>query len=259
MVKTFRYTREMIEFLHQGFMQMPVSQLTEQFNARFGFDKSVKAIASALKSRSIKCGRTTGQLNKGVLRAFTQEQKQWCIENYPIYPRRELTAEFNRVFNENRSLTQVVAFLKNHKITSGKTGRFEKGQKSWNTGTKGVMKANNTSFKKGDKPANWMPIGSERIVDEVYTEVKVAEHLWIAKARIIWQQLHGEIPAGHNVRFKNGNPVDFNPDNLFLVSNAEHQLLNNMQFKHHPDETKDTLILIAKVQAKRSTVMRKQA
>ncbi len=257
MVKPFRYSREMIEFLHQGFMQMSVALLTVKFNAHYGLDKSPATIASTLKNRGIKCGRNTGQLNKGIPRTFTLEQKAWCIKNYPSHSRKSLTAEFNKVFNDNRRLSQIVGFLKNNKITSGNTGYFEKGQKSWNHGSRGVMKNNVTSFKKGQVPANWLPVGSERVVEGGYIEVKTAEpHTWTAKARVIWQELHGEIPEKCKVRFKNGNPADLRPDNLFVVSPSEHMILNHLQFSEHPPETKDTVILIAKVHAKNCEVLR---
>ncbi len=258
MAKQFRYTREMIEFLHQGFMQMSVSKLTVKFNQHYGLDKSPETIASTLKNRGIKCGRSCGQLSKGIPRAFTLEQKAWCIENYPKYSRKALTAEFNRVFNESRRLTQIVAFLKNNKITSGRDGYFKKGNKSWSTGTRGLLKANSGSFKKGMVPHNHKPVGSERVVEGGYIEVKTAEPCtWTPKSHLIWQAEHGPVPKNHNLRYKDGDPGNLDLNNLFLVNHAEHQLLNNMGFKDYPAETKDTLILIARVNNKTNEVMKR--
>ncbi len=257
MAKRFVYTDEHIEFLRAGYQQMSVIKLTEAFNARFNFNKSRDTIKATLTNHGIKCGRGTGELMKGKPKVFTPEQKEWFIKNYPLFTRKELTIEFNRAFNENRKMSQVVAFLKNNKIKSGRTGYFKKGQASWSKGTKGVLKANSGSFKKDQTAHNWMPVGRERIVEGGYIEVKVAEpHQWVAKHRILWEETHGPIPEKHKVRFKDGNPANITIDNLFLVNHAEHQHLNNLDYKNHADEHKDTVLLIARVRSKTNEVLR---
>jgi hypothetical protein len=191
---------------------------------------------------------------------FTDQHKQWCIENYPKLSRKALTEAFNFAFSESRKVSQITAYLKNNKIKSGRTAHFVKGQKGWNTGTKGVCKANSGSFKKGQRPHNWMPIGTERIIEGGYIEVKTAEpHEWTAKHRVAYSEKYGAIPKGQNVRFRDGNVTNYDLDNLFLASNAEHQRLNTMGFKHHPSETKDSLILIAKVQTRIDAVTKENA
>lgn len=48
--------------------------------------------------------------------------------------------------------------------------RFQKGQKPWNTGVKGLPSTGRmpeTQFKKGSKPRNWLPIGSLRLSNQV--------------------------------------------------------------------------------------------
>lgn len=249
--KAFKYTDEHIKFLTAAYMKMSVAGVAAEFEKEFGISKTPKAISSALKSRGIKCGRGTGELAKGVSKLFTPEQVQWFKDNYPLLSRRDLTAAFNKKFSQAREEKQIVAFLKNNKIQSGRTAHFKKGQIPWSKGTKGVLKANSGSFKKGQYAHNHLPIGSERKVRDGYIEVKVAEpHKWVSKQRIIWEERNGPIPANHNIRFRDGNPENFEPDNLFMVNRSEHQVLNAMNFIHQPEEIKDTTLLLARISSK---------
>ena len=249
--KAFRYSDEHIAFLAEGFMSMSPSSLAKEFLDKFGIEKSPTQIHSALKARGIKCGRGSGELAKGVSKLFTPDQVLWFKDNYPLLSRRDLTAAFNKKFNQAREEKQIVTFLKNNKIQSGRTAHFKKGVPSWSKGTKGVLKANSGSFKKGQHAHNHLPIGSERKVRDGYIEVKVAEpHKWVSKQRIVWEKHNGPIPANHNIRFRDGNPENLDPDNLFMVNRSEHQALNAMKFIHQPDEIKDTTLLLARISSK---------
>lgn len=87
-----------------------------------------------------------------------------------------------------------------------------------------------TFFKKGHKPHNEVPIGTERITDDGYIEVKVVGtpnvKNWKLKHRIVWQQHNGLIPKGYNVQFKDGNRQNVSINNLFIISRKE-QLIQN--------------------------------
>lgn len=249
--KAFRYSDEHVEFLREGYMVMAPSSLAKAFFDKFGIDKTPSQIHSALKARGIKCGRNSGQIMKGRSKIFTVEQVEWFKANYPLLSRRDLTAAFNKKFGQNREEKQVIAFLKNNNIQSGRTAHFKKGVPSWSKGTKGVLKANSGSFKKGQHAHNHVPVGSERKVKGGYIEVKTAEpHTWVGKNRIIWTETHGPIPKDHNIRFKDGDPENLSIDNLFMVNKSEHQVLNAMKFIHQPEEVKETTILLARISSK---------
>lgn len=82
--------------------------------------------------------------------------------------------------------------------------RFKKGQKAWNEGVTGYMGANRTSFKKGNKPQTWRPIGAERLTKDGYVERKVSDTGdknadWKPLHVLEWEAKHGPVPAGHLV------------------------------------------------------------
>lgn len=87
-----------------------------------------------------------------------------------------------------------------------------------------------TFFKKGIVPHNVVAIGTERITDDGYIEVKVKngglQKNWKLKQRLIWEQHNGPIPKGYNVQFKDGNPQNLAVDNLYIISRSD-QLKKN--------------------------------
>ena len=96
-----------------------------------------------------------------------------------------------------------------------------------------------------------MPVGTERVNIEGYLEIKTADpSQWKLKQRHVWQLNNGPIPNGYNIRFKDGDKLNCDIDNLLMVSDCENIILNHLDFNNSPSETKETLHLMAKVKAK---------
>ena len=84
-----------------------------------------------------------------------------------------------------------------------------------------------TMFKKGHIPKNHREIGSERITKDGYIEVKIEDpDVWGLKHRLIYEEHYGEIPAGYSVIFGDGDKLNFDINNLILVSRSELLLMN---------------------------------
>lgn len=188
----------------------------------------------------------------------TPEHLAFLREAYATMSLCELAPAFNTRFGTAVTEKQIRSTLRNHRIRSGRTGQFEKGQTSWNLGKKGYMGANTTSFKKGNVPANHQPLWSERVGKDGYLEMSVPErnpytgfptrykhkHVWI------WEQAHGPKPKGTAVIFRDGNNRNFNLDNLLLVTRTELLAMNLHDYKNQPEELKDSILALAKVEAK---------
>lgn len=247
----FVYLPEHVEFLRISYPKMGIEDLRQAFNAKFNLEKTKSEIKGVLSNKKITCGRKTGSILKGRVRMCTPEQKKLVAKWYKTLSRKELTEKFNSEFGKNITVGQMTGFLKNHKIKSGRTGHYEAGLVPHNKGTKGLMKPNKTSFKKGQKAFNHKPVGTERVNVEGYLEIKTAEpSTWSLKQRHVWQLKHGPIPKGHNIRFRDGDKLNCDIDNLLLVSDSENILLNHLDFNNAPVEVKDTLHLVAKIKAK---------
>jgi hypothetical protein len=250
------YTQEHLDFLREHYPNMLVDALTAAFNQRFGVQKTEVQIKSTLKRHNIKCGRATGN-QKGVLRAFTKEQHDWICEAYKEMSLVQMTEAFNQQFGTTKTVKQIRSFTRNHSIRSGRDGKFEKGHVPANKGTKGMMKANKTSFKKGNKPANVSPMWKERITKDGYIEIKVPERnpytgfmgRYVLKHKWIWQKEKGSVPDGYALMFLDGDKRNCDIANLALVKRAE-LLLINRQFPNLPAKLIPTAIGIAQVSVK---------
>lgn len=257
----FTYNKQHLDFIAEAYRQMSLAEVAEAFTKEFGVVRTESQIRAACKNHKIKCGRSTGELNRGKYTSMTLEQVEWLREQYQVLKIGELTAAFNAAFCTDKSKNQIRAFLKNHKITCNRSGHFKKGEQPWNTGTKGVMKANRGTFTKGQVPPNLKPLWSERICSkDGYILMKVPErdpytgfptrfklkHIWV------WEQANGPVPEGMMVKFIDGDRLNCELENLELISRAENAILNKMRFSSLPAELQPSARLLAKVYTARS-------
>ena len=138
-------------------------------------------------------------------------------------------------------------------MSRDKFGRFKKGSKPWNKDTKGVMKSNKTSFKKGDMPANLKPVGTIvlrtniRGKNEKYYYIKVANpNKWELLHRHIWEKEKGEIPKGYLVMFKDNDSLNVDISNLCLIKRSELVKLNS-EFSNVDRKLIDTTLNVIKL------------
>ena len=185
-------------------------------------------------------------------RLFYPEHDKFIRENVKGVSNQELTDLVNKHFGTNFSVTQVRNYKNRNHISSGLNGRFEHGHKPWNKGVAGYMGANKTSFKKGRKPHNWKPIGSERITKDGYVEVKVRDCCgndnYELKHRVVWEKLNGKIPKGHIIAFKDGNKKNFDIDNLDCIPRTVNARMNKAGLYNDNYDFYEPAKLIAKIE-----------
>ena len=186
---------------------------------------------------------------------YTEEEHAFMKEYVLGHSYTEIQKAFTEKFGWEITIGQVKRYIGNHKLNTGKTGRFVKGHVSHNKGQKMppevYEKAKTTMFQKGHVPLNHRPVGSERVNVDGYIEVKIAEpKKWRLKHNVVWEEHNGPIPKGSIVIFLDGNPTNLDISNLYCITRAEHLYMNryNMRFTD-PDSTM-TATNIAKLQCK---------
>lgn len=167
----------------------------------------------------------------------TEEQAEFIKNNVKGLGNAELAKLFNEKFGTDVTITQIRSFKNNRNLKSGLDGRFKKG-----VCAKGCEA---TQFKKGHKPVNYKPVGSERINIYGYIEVKVADpNKWRLKHRVVWEEYYGEIPNGYSILFLDRNKQNLDINNLILVSKKQLVFLNkNKLIKEDKELTKTGLII----------------
>lgn len=176
---------------------------------------------------------------------FTKDQLQFIRNNSNGKLASELTAELNKRFKTSITVGQVRSAKKNHKITSGLSKIWAVGHIPWNKGTTGLAKPNRTSFKKGNKPHNYLPVGSEVIDSDGYHKVKIKDpNIWEFKHRIVYEEQLGKIPKGHKIIFLDQDRSNLSLDNLHLIDSSGLLIMNSKSLIFpDPDLTKTGLII----------------
>ena len=169
---------------------------------------------------------------KKTFRYWTEEEKKYLSEIVSGRGYQEITEMMIEKFNLDYTKSQVSGAIKRYGLSTGRTGRFEKGHIPFNKGTKGLTGANKTSFKKGNIPHSLLPIGSESVTRDGYTIVKVSDKgkrndCWRPKHRLVWEKHFGPVPDGHVIVFGDGDKTNFSPENLILVSRPQLTVMNN--------------------------------
>lgn len=182
---------------------------------------------------------------------YTDEMKQFILDNYKGRYNQELADLFNQKFNTNVTSRTIKSYKANNKLNSGLSGKFRKGQTPHNKGKKMPKevyeKVKHTMFANGNVPPNHRPVGSERISKDGYIEVKVAEpNKWRLKQRVVYEEAKGKIPKGCTIIFLDGNKRNFDIDNLRCITRSE-LLYLNCNGLNNSNEITETGILMARL------------
>lgn len=136
-------------------------------------------------------------------------------------------------------------------------GQFEKGDTPWNLGKTGYMGSNKTSFGKGNKPKNTLPLGSKRIDSYGHEEQKIGmPGAWKQTRHIVWETKNPPVEKGLILRFKDGDTTNIVIDNLEAVTRAENLVLNRMGYNSTPEKFKKSVKLLAQISVKKSELKR---
>lgn len=186
-----------------------------------------------------------------VVHRWTEEERQFLRDNVDGTPIHELTKLFNEYFKTNLKYSQVRGTVKRMKLKCGISTQFKKGHITWNKGVPIYnKKTEQTQFKKGHKPKNYMDIGTERLNGDGYVMIKVSDEgtysdRWKLKHKVLWEKENGEVPRGYNLIFLDGNKLNNNLDNIALVKRGELTRLNHQKLiSDNPEVTKTSINLV---------------
>ena len=246
-----RYSQEVKKFITENVQGITTMELAILVNAKFGTAFTEDKMKCFKANHGLKSGRRGIPPGRPSL-VYPDEVKKYIKENHNGVGPKEMAAKLNETFATNYTHTQLKAWYGRHKLNSEVTGFFPKGHVPFNKGKKGIGGWEPTQFKKGDRPANWVPIGTERISRDGYTEVKIADGKlnknWKAKHIRVWETANGPVPKGHVVIFGDRNLSNFDLNNLILVSRTQLVRLNQNKLIQNDADLTRTAVIIADIQ-----------
>lgn len=172
---------------------------------------------------------------------WTEKEKAKFKRLYPIKGKDEMLKIFSCSDDSYKNMAHTLQVKK--RIPNA--GRFQKGIKVWNKGTKGLMKGSCTTFKKGHKPHNTKHDGFERVSKDGYIEVRIREKEFKFKHLVVWEKENGKVPKGMMIIFADGNKRNFDPGNLKMISRAENMRRNSIS--RFPSELISAIKLVSKL------------
>lgn len=256
-----KYTPEMILFITEQYATKGIADVVVAFNEKFNSKLTISQAKSAIKNHKITCGRTTGEIRKGVFIAYTNEQAMFIREQYKLITLPALTQLFNETFGTEKTPHQIRAFTRNHGIKSGRSGCFTKDSTPWNSGMKGWKAGGRSAesrFKPGRKSENIRPVGSTRIRSkDGYIMLKTAEpSTWRPMHVVAWENSHGKVPTGCRLWFKDNDRTNCDIDNLMLITKAQSAVINKNGLGQVPSELKASAVFVADIAMRRAQLIK---
>lgn len=207
---------------------------------------------------------------------WTKEEDDLIIKMFPDCYTNELCQLLNRGYSSVAMRASFLGVQKSDDFrkmelqkqgerlkVSGAKNRFGKGHTPFNKGKEidpeTYAKISKTMFSKGSMPHNAIKDGEERLRKDKNGKL----YIWIkphnerkAKPKHIylWESVHGKIPKGFNVIFKDKNQLNCTIENLECLSNKDLMMRNTIQ--RFPPELKSAIRLVNKL--KRTTNAKEQ-
>lgn len=187
----------------------------------------------------------------------SQEQIDFIIANAMTMPLKRIAKEINRssCYVQGEMKRQGIVVPKEIRDGFRRKSQFSKGNTPFNKGKKQIEymdqetieKCKATQFKKGRLPHNTkhdyaLSLRRHRGGDVYYIRVGLAN--WEPCHRWIWQQVHGPIPEGHNIQFKDGDTTNFELSNLYMISRKKQAVINHQGASRLPLELQETILLL---------------
>lgn len=189
---------------------------------------------------------------------WTSEQKKILIENYADSTPQQMIELLNGVFDmaQISKKAQRIGIRKSddYKLREINKGRLPPGNIPWNTGQhyNAGGKAKDTQFKPGSTPPNTCAVGTQRVNDKGYIEIKIEEgegrKKWKLLHREVWQRNHGKPPKGSIIIFKDHNKNNCAIENLQLITKEQLMLENSGH--NYSEDLKEVMRLKAAITRK---------
>lgn len=245
-----------------------ISDYHRAFSEAFGrSDVSAANLHGLRKRKGWKVGRAPGRYI-GRHRSYSSAEIEWLRANCTL-EFAEYQAAFVAAFPGRQVSAQNLNGLRKRMgWRTGRTGHFAKGSEPANKGKvcpDGIggrhPNARRNQFRPGQEPHNTKGLGHERLTDDGYIMVSVAEtnphtgyeRRYVLKHVHLWEQANGPIPEGHCLKCLDENRANADPSNWTLIPRGALPRLNGGRATRHlsyaaaAPEIRPVLLTVAKI------------
>lgn len=257
----WKYPQEVHDFVKKWAPKLRDRDLAEACNRELGTsftEKTMKGFRNNHKYRNGKKQWTSEEYWK-YQRYYPQGMYEFVRDNSWGVPSAAMAEMVNERFGTTFTASGMKQFRQRHGIKSGLTGWYQRGRSPANKGKKleeyvGTERAAEikeqiraTQFKKGEAPANELPIGS--VVTNRYgyklrkVRMKGSQwERWEFLHRAVWEEHNGPIPEGMLVAFRDGDRSNCSIENLVLVTPGENAYLTKKHWRFRDPEMTDAAL-----------------
>jgi hypothetical protein len=198
------------------------------------------------------------------MRRYSETEDKFIKKNYLRLTLKEMGKSLGRthgsVYQRMRylGLELPIELVNERKSRANKlnvnSGRFKSGHVPANKGKKMPKevydKAAPTMFKKGHLPHNTRKDGDISIrtdkTGRKYQVIRTELGKWEHLHRVIWNQQYGEIPKGMLIKFKDGDSMNCNIENLFITDRKGNMIDNTIH--RYPPELQKAIRAVNKIE-----------
>lgn len=272
----YRHPPEVHEFVKKWAPKLRDRELAQKCNEELGTNFTERSMKSFRGNHGYRNGK-----------------KQWTSEEYWKYQThyppgfiefvrenswgvssKDMAEMVNEKFGLHFTPGGMKTFRGKHGIKSGLTGWYRKGRPPGNKGKKLEEYVNDperikeirrrilpTTFKKGHRPANEVPVGTITVNADGYKQIKVSMkgdqwERWKMLHRYVWEQHNGPIPEDMMVSFKDGDHLNCDISNLMLITKAENSMLTHGKLRSNDPEMTEIGLSIVRLKNKTRNLRR---
>lgn len=260
-----KYPEPVAEFIRENVAGHTSAELADMVNRQFGTDFTPAKIKAYKNNHHLKSGTVRGKQAGLPTALYPAEVRAYILAHYRGTGYAEMAEQLWEAFGREYTQAQIMAYYKNHKLDSGLTGRFAKGNIPANKGksfrTPGSEKG---WFRPGEDPHNTVPVGTVLKKTDGYlwkkleAEPKAGRENWKQLHRIVWEEANGPVPENCVLLFRDQNRENCSLENLILVSRSELATMNRHGIEVTTPEGMDAKVLIAKIKIEARKKRRKK-
>ena len=239
---------EQLEYLKQIADGNTNDDIARLMMDRFKIEFSTYQVAKYKARYSVKSGPS----RKPRKRVLTDEEFEWLKARCHGKHYSELALMLKEEFGKEVTAYQLSNFFRKRKVSTGITGKIEKGSVGLNKGKKlsplQYEKRTSTMFKKGQQANVKLSVGDERMRGDGYLWIKVEEpNKWKQKHIALWEQEYGSVPKGMCVSFLDGDRTNCTIENLVLMSRGERAIMTRMKLGSKDPDLAKVGFMVSKI------------